>query len=449
MLPGTTGPSGGHRLDERAWPTTRRLGPWLAVALLVTVFVVPIDSIRLPIPLPVDARPDRIVIGFFFSIALIATVLVPKSSALGGHRYGVIDLAIFGFVATAVLSVAFNLETLTALNEADEAIKKFALLLSFAGFFLFLVNALGPSELPAVVRVLVAIGVLAALGTTFQYATGTNPFFLLSDKLSPPGTQVSTYRTLSSNGRPDITGPARHGLATSTMLAMIMPFAVVGAVNARRLRDRRLFAVAALIIVVGCLTTLRRSGVILPLAATITVVVLGGRRMAPVAGAFVVLIVALVVAVPGTFDQIRNQFSPDNVSARQSIEGRTADYAALQPDIEVNALTGRGYGSYNAQRYRFLDNEYLETLIGVGTVGLLAYLALMAVAAGTALRLARRRRPGPRDWIAVACVGSVVAFALANALFDALAFPQAPYAFFCVLALLAVLRRASGPAPAI
>jgi O-antigen ligase len=427
--------------DNASWPRTRRLGPWLGVALLVVVFLIPIDSIKLPIPLPVDARPDRVVIGVFLVLAVATQLMVDGPSVIGGHRYGLIEFAILAFVTVAVISVALNLPTLSALDEADESVKKFALLLSFAAFFLFLVNVLRPAEVPALVALLVGIAVLAAFGTILQYATGTNFFFLVSAKLLPPGTSVSSYHLLVNNGRPDITGPARHGLAISTMLAMTMPFAVAGATNAGTTAHRRLYGLAALIILIGCLTTLRRSGVVLPLASGFVVIALGGRRALPVVLGGIAVVLALFIVAPGTVKQVRDQFSFSNVSAQQSIGGRTEDYAAIQPDLKAHALLGRGFESYVAKRYRYVDNEYLQTVIGVGVVGLLAYLLLMLAAARGALRVRRRRRDTVAEWIAAACLGSVVAFALANALFDALSFPQAPYAFFAVLAIITLLLR--------
>ena len=428
--------------DEGRWPHTRRAGPWLAAVLLVVLFLIPIDSSKLAIPFPADARPDRIALVLVIGLAVLAALERPRGPR-DRHRYGAIEVTLVLFFAVTVLSVALNLHTLEVQAELGATTKRFAILIAFGVFYLFLVNVVRPVEVRAFIRLVVGIATIAALGTIAQYLTKFNVFFWAMDKFSPPGTTVSAYRfILLPGGRPDITGPTRHGLAISTMLAMVLPFAVVGSVHAANRRDRSLFRIAAFVILLGCLSTLRRSGVVLPFVASAAVVFLGGRSMLPVVGAFLVLLVAAPIVAPGVVTQIRAQFSSSNVTAKRSVGGRLNDYSATKPEIKAKALIGRGYGSYEAKKYRFLDNQYLGALISVGVIGVGAYLSMMVVGAVLALRLsARQRRRGEDHSVALACFGSILAFAVANALFDTLAFPQAPYAFFMVLALLAVLRR--------
>ncbi len=412
------------------------------------LFLLPIDSSELPIPFPADARPDRIAVVLFVGLALV-TALERRGRTHPAHRYGLIELTIFLFIASTVASVALNLNLLEVQAELAGTTKRFAVLLAFCVFFLFVVHSVRSSEVLAYTRLLVVIGALAGAGTIAQYITGFNVFFFAMDRFSPPGTVVSAYQSIVlEGGRPDITGPTRHGLAVSTVLAMVLPFAIVGSVHAARAGERWLYRVAALVIFLGCLSTLRRSGVILPFVASFAVIFLGGRAMLPVVAAFVVLLVAAPIVAPGAVSQLRAQFSSSNVTAQRSIGGRTNDYSAVAPEIRERALIGRGFGTYDARKYRFLDNQYLGSLIGVGVIGTAAYLAMMLTGMALALRLSlRRRRAGGDHSFALACFGSILAFALANALFDTLAFPQAPYMLFLILALLAVARR-SEPVPA-
>jgi len=112
------------------------------------------------------------------------------------------------------------------------------------------------------------------------------------------------------------------------------------------------------------------------------------------------------------------------------------------PDLRAHALIGRGYGSYIARRYRFLDNQYILLTIETGFVGLVLYLATVIAAAVRAVRLGLSRRR-PAAWIGLAGAGSILAYLVANVLFDALAFPQAPYVFLLVVALVSVVRQAT------
>jgi polysaccharide biosynthesis protein PslJ len=437
----------------RDWPRTDRLMPWLAALVTVTVLVVPIDSEVLPVPIPFDARPDRVLlIGCFALWALAVAVQAPHRPPGPGYRFGAIEVLLLAFTGVAVLSIALNAVPLGITAEGSTAFKKLVLLVSYLAFYGLIVGTVRASEVPAFVRLVVVLGALAAAGTIVEFATGQNVFFSVFSAISPPGTEFSSHATLTvSGGRPDVTGPSRHGLAVSTMLAMILPLALVGAVSASEPRDRVLYGLAAVLLFVGCLTTFRRSGVILPFIASSAVIFGGGRRMLPLAAVFVALLVVTPIVAPGAVGEITAQFSSGNASTQESIQGRTADYPAVIPDVTAEALTGRGFGSYVARRYRFIDNEYIVLAIETGLIGVVAYAALLLTAAGTALRTGLRARGGAGradgagavSWIGLATFGSVLAFIAANAFFDALAFPQAPYAFLLLVALTAITRQAA------
>lgn len=423
--------------------------PWLLATIVATLYLVPIDSLTLPIPVPFDARPDRVLLALAFGAwILVVAVQAPAGRRAGAHRYGAIEVVILLFLLAAVASVALNLSLLQSLNESGLTVRKLVLVGSYVAFYLLIVGVLRPSEAPALVRLIVGLATVAAAGTVIQYTIGINLFYRAAEILSPPGTSVEPSAILVlDNGRPDVTGPARHGLAISTMLAMTLPLALVGAVFADERRERWLFRIAALVIFVGCVATLRRSGIILPFVAISAVVLGGGRRMVPLAVTAVVLLACVPFVAPATFDEVRQQFSTSNLSARQSVAGRTDDYTAVVPDIRSNALVGRGFGSYDARRYRFLDNQYLALLIEVGVLGTAAYLIMILTAAGVALRLRLATHSRSAGWIGLAIFGSMLAFVVANALFDTIAFPQAPYAFMLLAGLAAVSRRRSPDAP--
>lgn len=433
------------------WPRTTRLLPWAAAVCICVLFLVPIDSVTLGIPLPFDARPDRFALLACFGLWAMAVAVTPtRPGPDGAHRFGLIDVAVFAVFAVSVLSVVLDLPLLQAQAQADLASKKIVLLLSYLAFYAFVVGVVRPTEIPAFVRLVVGCAALVGLATIIEYATHFRLLFWLTEHLAPPGTNVASGDIVIPGGRLDVTGASRHGLADSTFLASMLPFAVVGAIESRSDRERWLFRIAAALIFVGSVATLRRTGIVLPFLACSAVVLLGGRRMLPVAAAFVVLLIATPIVAPGFASQLRQQFSSSNTSAQLSIQGRTSDFSEVAPDVRAKPWFGRGFGSYDAKRYRFLDDQYLTSVIETGFVGTAVYLALLLGAAGLALRTglsSRGRRPAQAasagaarsvSWVGLAAFGSILAFIVANALFDALAFPQAPYAFFLVLALVAV-----------
>ena len=429
------------------WPHTSRTLPWLVVALIAMLFLVPIDSTTLAVPMPGDARPDRILlVGCFVIWALVVAVAPERGRA--GHRYGVVDFMLLLLALVAVTSVVVNIGPLDHEAELDLATGKLLLLASYLAFYVFIVETVRPREVPALIRLIVALGAVVGVGTLIEAAFNFNPFFWAAAAFSPPGTRVSPDALLlTPGGRADVTGPARHGLADSAMLAMVLPLAVGGSVFARARRDRLLFRLAALLIFAGAVATLRRSGVILPFIGSAFVLALGGRRMIPTAAVFAALILAMPVVAPDAISEVTSLFSTSNLSTQQSISGRTEDYAAIGPDVRTGALIGRGFGSYEAQRYRILDNQYLTAVIETGFLGLLAYLGVIVAAVATALVAGVRRR-ADEGWIALAGAGSALTFLFANAFFDAFAFPHAPYTFLLVAALVAVSRRGPPGVPA-
>jgi O-antigen ligase len=131
-----------------------------------------------------------------------------------------------------------------------------------------------------------------------------------------------------------------------------------------------------------------------------------------------------------------------------SNQGRTSDYAAVAPDIAAHPVLGRGFGTYDPrihlradspQRHRTLDNQYLTLLIEVGMIGLVVYLALAATAIISLHPTARSRDPA-RAGPALALIAGFAAYAVANFLFDTLAFSQVPYLFFFLLGVATVAR---------
>lgn len=428
-------------VDERDWPHTSRVLPWLAALTFVAVTVVPIDSVALPIPLPFDARPDRLLLIASFGMwALIVAVRAPSPQTRLRYRFGTSEVILALFLCAAILSVSFNASELGPLNEAQGAFKKLVLLVSYIGFYVFAVSTIRGSEVPALVRLVVALGTIAALGTIFELITGVNLFFAAASRLSPPGSSVSPATELIRGGRPDVTGPARHGLAITCELAMILPLAVAGAVHEEGRGRRWLFRIAAVILLLGCITTLRRSGVILPFLATSAVILAGGRRMLPLAAMFVVVALAVPLVAPGVGKDVASQFSSSNATTQGSTQGRTQDYPAVIPDLRVRTLLGRGFGTFDPHRYRVLDNQLILSAVETGVIGLATYLALILSTAVIGLRTAWQRA-GPASWLGLAMVGSALAFLAANAFFDALSFPQAPYTFLMLLALANVARQ--------
>jgi O-antigen ligase len=221
------------------------------------------------------------------------------------------------------------------------------------------------------------------------------------------------------------------------MLGMMVPFAVVGILRTTG-RRRWLYIGAVAALLMGALATQRKTGLVVPAAGLITLTFYRPRAMLRLlpAGAVVVLIVMALSG--GAAVGVKSQFVGSNLNS-DSTTGRTTDYDATAPDVFRYPLLGRGHGTYDPFKYRFLDNEYLHRTIETGFLGLAAYLALMATAMAVAHRVARLLGP-VRGTPGMAAVAGIAAFAVCGAVFDVVSYPQPMYLFLLIAGLCVCLR---------
>jgi O-antigen ligase len=155
-------------------------------------------------------------------------------------------------------------------------------------------------------------------------------------------------------------------------------------------------------------------------------------RLTPLA---LVLFVVIHLTAPGALGGVINQFAPGSVNKVNTTQDRVSDYEAVVPDVVDHPLLGRGYGSYDQKKHRILDNLYLTLAIGVGLLGLLAYLAIYVTSFREANRVARSGDP-ERAPPAMAAAAAIIVALISGALLDFLSFPQLPY-LFCFIAAIA------------
>src|ERR1044072_1594452 len=241
------------RLD--LWPRTTRLLPWSLAAFLAMLFLVPFDAMAIT-----AAKLDRPLLILIVGLWLVALALLrgePRPRLSGTVLHGAVLL----FVITAVLSVLLNAETLRIHGEFGIGVKKLLLLASFATIFLISASALRPAEARAFIPFIVGLGCIAALGTIWEYRMGYNAFYEIGGKLIPGGLDLPPIANeLDSTGRIVVLGPTIHPLAVTQLLAMAVPFAVVGGLYTPPRRRRILYLLATLMLLAGVFATQRKTG---------------------------------------------------------------------------------------------------------------------------------------------------------------------------------------------
>jgi 4-amino-4-deoxy-L-arabinose transferase-like glycosyltransferase len=181
--------------------------------------------------------------------------------------------------------------------------------------------------------------------------------------------------------------------------------------------------------------TQKKTSMIGPLVCIAVLCAYRPRAMVRLAPWLIVLVGVVHVFAPGAFGAVIDQFAPGSVTKVNTTQDRLTDYNAIKPDLADHLLIGRGYGSYDQKQHRILDSSYLTLGIGVGLIGLIAYLAIFATAFLSAHPAARSRDP-ERGPPAVAAAAAIVVALVASALLDFLSFPQLPY-LFCFIAAIA------------
>jgi O-Antigen ligase len=420
------------------WPHTTRVMPWLIAIFLGVIFLVPVDSISAPIPLPIDSELDRLALGAVAGIWIVTAVAggafrpQPRRSLLGS--------AVLLLLAVTTTSVIVNTENLAALGELELAIKKLGLLFAFAVFFVVAVTSIRVAEVRAFSRLAVALGCILAAGTILEYRTGANLFFDAADMVLPGAFRLTPPPTDPLYGRAAVTGPTLHGLEVATLLSLTLPLAIMGMLQAGATKGRLLNGFATALIFAGAAATDRKSAIIVPLVVILVLVLYRPRAMFRLAPLGVALLLLIPVLSPGALGSIRGQLMPSRVSNDASTTGRTSDYQAVTPDIQKRLVLGRGFGSYDPHAYRLLDNQYLGLAVESGLLGIGAFVLVLIATVAVAHRAIRSADPvrGPP---ALAAAAAAAGLAVAAALFDLLAYPQVPYLFFFLGALAVVCAR--------
>jgi hypothetical protein len=413
------------------WPRTTRVLPWSIAAFLAMLFLVPFDAMTIT-----AAKPDRpLLLGivglWLLSLAVLRGENRPR---LNGT---VLHAAILFFFITALLSIVLNAETLRIHSEFGLGVKKLMLLFSFFTAFVVTASALRPGEARAFIPLIVGLGCIAALGSVWEYRTGYNFFYEVGGKIIPGGLDLPSVATeKDSTGRIPVLGPTIHPLAVAQLVAMVVPFAIVGGMYATTQRRKVLYLIATLILLAGVFATQRKTGPIVLAAGILTIIIYRPRQMLRMAPAGVLLILAIPVVAPSAIGSVRDQLQPSAATSTLSSRDRLSDYEAIGPEVLNHPALGRGWQTYDPERYRVLDNEYLSILVGNGWLGVAAFALLLIAALAVCTRAIRSGDPD-RAPPALAAAAAVAMVAIASATFDTIAFTVVPYTFCVFLGLAA------------
>jgi O-antigen ligase len=427
-----------HRRTLRSlagdWPDTTRLMPWCLAGFMVMLFLVPFDSIDLPIGLPLEAKLDRPFLLAIVALWILSMVMMGGSNRL---QMTAIHYAFFGFVLIAILSLIHNAETTVRLGELELGVRKLALLLSYLALFLVVASSVRASEVRPLMNLMCGLAVLTAIGVIWEYREEYNFFFEGLGEVIPINIPPELHG-FDSIGRRSVIGPTIHPLAPAMMMACALPYALISLYESRELRRKVIWGLAATIMIAAALATQRKTSIVAPVVAVAVLVAYRPRMLRMLAPGMVAFVILVHLFTPGALGGVTSQLLPQNFFGFGSTVDRQSDYAAVEPDVVNRPLLGRGYETYDQKKYRILDNQYLTTIIGTGIVGILAYLSIFAAIFMLAHRIARWGDPD-RAGPAIAIAAAASAMVIGGALLDILALPQLPYLICFFAGFIAVL----------
>jgi polysaccharide biosynthesis protein PslJ len=387
-------------------------------------------------PLGGVGQPSTMFAVVLFVVYLLAW-LHPAAALDRGHQpVRVVSVVWFSVILAAY--VAANQHTLPTLelNGADRGLIQAG---GWLGIVLVIADGIETMDrLSTLIRRLVfGATAMATLGM-IQFFTGLNAVkYIVIPGLSSQAPFTDLLGRDSFN-RPSAT--AAHPLEFAAVLAMCLPLAIHQARYARPGPERRRRWAQVGLIGLTLPMTVSRTAILGLIVGGIVVLSAWPKRERRLA--YLVTLAAAVVmegVVHGLLGTIKGLFL--SIGSDSSSQERTGAFTLAGPLISHHPWLGQGFGTFMPQILFYTDDQYLNTLIETGVLGLLALLALFA--AGWSLARRTRRMTGDdevRD-LAQCLAASVAVAAVSFATFDALGFEIAAGTTFAVLGIIGALWR--------
>jgi hypothetical protein len=426
----------------------------------LVIWLIPARGYRLPITLPFNLEPYRIVLAVLI-LALIVT-MIRERARLEFLGFGA-PLAILA--GTATLSAILNYESLGGVP-GEGAFKSLSYYLGFLLVFVLVASTIKThAAMDTVVRALVIGATIVAASAIYESRTGYNPFDHLAEWI-PALIRGSRAEFELRGGSLRAYASAQHPIALSAALFMAFPLALYLIGRAQTRVRARLWAVAAAVCAMGAVATISRTTVIMVAAILAVGLWVRGSQVLRFWPLLLVLPIAIHFAVPGALGGIYRAFDPQQgltsdltTRSGETGSGRLAD---IEPGLNAwseSPIYGNGIGARVTSGETgaaqtalgaegaviFFDNEWLGTLVQLGILGIIGTAWLVFGSLVTLGRYARRVR-GPRSDLAAACAAAIGAFGVSMFVFDAFAFVQSTIVFFMIAAIGLQARRL-GPRP--
>jgi polysaccharide biosynthesis protein PslJ len=421
---------------------TRRRVTYIDAATLLSGMVILISLIpsRLIVPGMTDLARPGLIVGFAL---LCWWVLVRFTSHLVLTGPQPLRWAVLAFIVSVLVSYAAGfLRGLTSMeaNAADRMVLFFCV---FTGTILTAADGV-PNwlRLRGVLKVLMGCAAAVALIALLQYELAID----VTQYMIFPGLESKGW-TIGFELRGEgirVASTTTHYIELAAYLALCLPFAIHFACFSRRRWRRRLAIACAALIAGGIAATISRTGILaIGLMVAVLFPVWSWRTRYNVGAVSFGLFAALAAASPGLANTLVRLY--DSPSSNPAFTVRTARYPLVFHYVGQRPWLGRGTGTWVAPQYQILDNQWLDTLLTNGVLGV-AVLAGLHITGITLAGLALRRSTSAEDRHLCAALISTQVIGLAVAgTFDSLSFSTYATVLALTLGLCGTVWRLTHP----
>ncbi|MBM7770559.1 O-antigen ligase [Actinokineospora baliensis] len=284
------------------------------------------------------------------------------------------------------------------------------------------------------------------VGATFMAFVGVLQFMFaldLTQYLMLPGLrangELSHVLERSNFRRP--AGTSGHPIEFGVVCAMTVPLALHYALRGvdHGGQTKRWWLCLA-ILAVASMQSLSRSAILgLAIAAIFIIPAMAPKRRVKALWGMLGFLVAMRLMVPGLVGTLLSLFT--SISVDPSAESRRRAVERAGKEIPEHLWLGRGLGTYLPEKYGWLDNQYLGTLVQNGVIGLtlLIFLYLAGMYCAFRARLASKD-PRIKD-LGVTLAACIAVPGISSATFDLIGFAVATGYTFLLIGVAGALWR--------
>lgn len=220
------------------------------------------------------------------------------------------------------------------------------------------------------------------------------------------------------SGLSRVEGTALHPIEFGIVLAIILPLAVHFAMHSPERRTRHGYAAMSAVIASGIPLSVSRSG-LLAVATALLVASLAWTWRERILGLFASVfgMIVIGIAVPGLIGTFR--FLTFNTAQDPSVAARLRRIPRVEEAFWETPWFGTGAGTRTPEEDFLLDNQYFETLLETGIVGLTIVLILIAIAILACNGVRKYALDRGTRYLAAALMGGIAVLPVVMATFDA------------------------------